>query len=221
MYIAKNIYMEQTIKILIYIHAFFGGIGLLMGILSVLVKKGGKQHKRFGKIFSYAILISAFISLIVAQLPNHENLFLFLIGVFTIYMVLAGNRAITFKKKSKTSADMLDKLISGTMCACSILMLIVGIIGELQHIGNSILYIFFGAFGLLMTLKDFRMYRNIELLKLKWQQNHLGKMIGALIASVTAFIIAGLNMSTLIFWILPTIIGSLYIIYWNRKLAKQ
>lgn len=32
--------MEETIKIWIYIHALFGGIGLLTGIGSIIVKKG-------------------------------------------------------------------------------------------------------------------------------------------------------------------------------------
>ncbi len=32
--------MEETIKIMIYIHAFFGGIGLIAGIGSIIAKKG-------------------------------------------------------------------------------------------------------------------------------------------------------------------------------------
>ena len=86
--------MEQTIKTLIYIHAFFGGLGLITGMISIFVKKGGFNHKRTGKIFSYSMIISSLISLFVARMPNHENLFLFLIGIFTIYLILAGNRVI-------------------------------------------------------------------------------------------------------------------------------
>ena len=43
--------MESTIKIFIYIHAFFGGIGLITGIGSTLVKKGKHNHKLLGKWF--------------------------------------------------------------------------------------------------------------------------------------------------------------------------
>ena len=43
-------------------------------------------------------------------------------------------------------------------------------------------------------------------------------MIGALIASITAFIIAGLGIGNLIAWILPTILGTFYIVYWKRKM---
>jgi len=38
--------MEETIKTLIYIHAFFGGLGLVTGIGSIIVKKGSKPHKK-------------------------------------------------------------------------------------------------------------------------------------------------------------------------------
>ena len=36
-------------------------------------------------------------------------------------------------------------------------------------------------------------------------KSHLGRLIGALIASTTAFMIAGLNIGTLFIWILPSI----------------
>lgn len=209
--------MEQIITFLIYVHAIFGGIGLLTGLLSILVKKGGINHMRSGKIFSYSMIISALISLIVARLPNHENLFLFLIGIFTIYMVLAGNRALTFKSKSKLQANWIDKSVSGGMLLASAIMLVIGVIGVIQAIENSILYIFFGGFGAFMSLKDFQTFRVYRHNKNAWLLSHLGRMVGALIASVTAFLVAGLNIGTTIIWIMPTILGTAYIIYWNRK----
>ncbi|MDT0651840.1 hypothetical protein [Autumnicola edwardsiae] len=210
--------MEATIKILIYIHAFFGGIGLITGIGSILVVKGGLFHKRLGRIFSYSMVISSLISLIVARMPNHENLFLFLIGIFTIYMVLAGNRALTLKHELKNKADLVDKTISGLMLLASIIMITIGILGTIQNIDNSILYLFFGGFGTFMTLKDFQTFKNFTRNRNAWLKSHLGRMIGALIASITAFMVAGLSIGTLIIWISPTILGTLYIIYWNRKL---
>ncbi|HUM53320.1 MAG TPA: hypothetical protein PK431_15965 [Chitinophagales bacterium] len=209
--------MEQTIQILIYIHAFFGGIGLITGMISIFVKKGSFKHKKTGKIFSISMIISSMISLVVARMPNHENLFLFLIGIFTIYMILAGNRALTLRNKIKSKADWIDKLVSGTMLLTSICMLVIGIIGMVQKIDNSVLYIFFGGFGAFMTIRDFQTFKTFTEKKNAWLINHLGRMIGALIASVTAFLVAGLNIKALIVWILPTILGTVYIIYWSRK----
>ena len=89
--------MEETIKTLIYIHAFFGGLGLVTGIGSIIVKKGSKPHKKMGKLFSIGMIISSLISMPISWLPNHENIFLFLIGLFTIYLVISGNQILTFK----------------------------------------------------------------------------------------------------------------------------
>ncbi len=60
--------MEQTIKTLIYIHAFFGGLGLITGMISIFVKKGGFNHKRAGKVFSYSFNLR-----IKALLENTNN----------------------------------------------------------------------------------------------------------------------------------------------------
>lgn len=213
--------MELTINILIYVHAFFGGLGLVTGLISASIKKGSSTHKKAGKIFSYAMVTSSLISLFVARMPGHENLFLFLIGVFTLYMVLAGNRALTFKSKVKLNADIVDYLISGTMFLTSAIMIIVGTLEIIQKTDNSVLYIFFGGFGILLTLNDFKTFRTFRENKDARLKSHLGRMIGALIASTTAFLIAGLNIGTLLIWILPSILGTGYILYWTRKLRLE
>ncbi|MFQ6603040.1 hypothetical protein [Flavobacterium sp. C3NV] len=211
--------MEQTIKILIYIHAFFGGIGLLTGIGSILVKKGGLLHKRMGKLFSIGMIMSSLISIPICWMPQHQNIFLFLIGLFTIYLVIAGNRVLTFK--TKTKADMTDFMISGSMLFFSIIMVSLGIYCQLINIENGILFTFFGGFGLYMTIKDFLFYKNVSDMKKQWLSKHIGKMIGALIASITAFIVAGIGIGNIIAWMTPSILGTIYIMYWNRKIAPK
>jgi hypothetical protein len=132
-------------------------------------------------------------------------------------MVLSGNRALTFKNKSKLKADNIDKLISIAMLLTSIVMIIIGTIGMIQKVDNSILYIFFGGFGSFMTYKDFQTFKTFIENKNAWIKSHIGRMVGALIASVTAFMVAGLHIETILVWIMPTILGTIYIIYWTRK----
>lgn len=211
--------MEQTIKILIYIHAFFGGIGLLTGIGSIFVKKGGLLHKRMGKLFSIGMITSSLISLPICWMPQHQNIFLFLIGLFTIYLVIAGNRVLTFKTKAK--ADITDFIISGSMLFFSIIMVTLGIYCQLTNIENGILFTFFGGFGLYMTIKDFIFYKNVSEMKKQWLSKHIGKMIGALIASITAFIVAGIGIGNVIAWMTPSILGTIYILYWNKKITPN
>ncbi|MFB3387215.1 hypothetical protein [Flavobacterium sp. LAR06] len=211
--------METTIKILIYIHAFFGGIGLMTGIGSVLVKKGSALHKKMGKLFSIGMITSCLISLQICGLPGHQNIFLFLIGLYTIYLVISGNRTSSFKHKLK--ADFMDKLISGSMLFFSVIMVSIGLYCQLNSIENGILFIFFGGFGLYMTTKDFMFFRNASEFRKKWLSKHIGKMVGALIASITAFIVAGMGIGNLISWMMPSVVGTIYIVYWNRKIAPK
>ncbi len=98
--------MEQFITYAVYAHAFLGGIGLVTGAGSMIVKKGSSLHKRMGKLFSIGMVGSSLISLPVGWMPGHENLFLFLIGLFTIYLVLAGNRSLTFKPRVRKKRQL-------------------------------------------------------------------------------------------------------------------
>lgn len=208
--------MEQIIKIFIYIHAFFGGIALLSGLASILFIKGSPNHKKSGKVFSYGMVISSLISLPICWLPNHENNFLFLIGIFTIYLVISGNRVLLFKKKKE--ANFTDKLISGVMFVASLIMLFFGTYFLLKSNFGGVLYLFFGLTAFLISIRDFKFYKNID--KSKVLPFHIGKMSGAYIASVTAFLVAGLRFEGLIYWILPSIIGTIFIMYWTKKMRK-
>ncbi|MEP2237473.1 MAG: hypothetical protein ABJI22_03865 [Maribacter sp.] len=209
--------MENIIKIFIYIHAFFGGVGLITGIASIVVKKGQQNHKLLGKWFSWSMIISSVISLVVARMPNHINTFLFLIGIFTIYMVLAGNRALTFKSTKKTKANLTDKLVSGIMAICALLMIGFGVTGLLNGFSHSILYLFFGIIGLFLPYGDYKLFKNTLNNRKLWLINHLSRMLGALIASVTAFFVAGMHQDNLWAWITPSVLGTAYIIYWIKK----
>jgi hypothetical protein len=100
-------------------------------------------------------------------------------------------------------------------------MISIGLYCQLNNISNGILFTFFGGFGLFMTVKDFIFFRNFSETNRNWLSKHIGKMVGALIASITAYIVAGLGIGSLIAWIMPSILGTFYIIYWNRKIEPK
>lgn len=209
--------MEHIIKIFIYIHAFFGGIALLSGLASFLFVKGSPKHKKAGKVFSYGMIISSLISLPICWLPNHENNFLFLIGIFTIYLVISGNRILLFKKKKE--ANFTDKFISSIMIIASVLMVLFGTYFLINNNSGGILYLFFGITAFFISTRDFKFYKNID--KTKILPFHIGKMSGAYIASITAFLVAALKLEGLIYWILPSIIGTTFILYWIKKVKRN
>ncbi|MGV0755575.1 hypothetical protein ACTS95_03415 [Empedobacter brevis] len=211
--------MENLVKIIIYIHAFFGGIGLISGTVVMVIKKGNAIHKKMGKVFSVGMLISSILSLVICAFPHHHNSFLLMIGIFTIYMILMGNRILKYKRKNYE--NKLDKIISGTMLLISIVMIIYGLLPLFSNHGIGILFLIFGFLGGFMSYRDFVLYNNPENYK-KWTMNHVGKMVGAYIASVTAFLVAGAGFGgNIYFWIVPSIIGTIYIFSWSKKLNKK
>ena len=214
-----NIYimeLETFVLSLIIIHANLGSIALLAGFLSLAVKKGEKLHKKSGLIFYYSMLASALTAMIIAMIPHHENPFLFAIGVFSSYFIITGKRAIKFKTTKPHLKT--DKIISLIMVITGLLMIILPLM--LNHSLNIILLIF-GALGGTLALRDLKLYKAPEKLQEKWLKLHLSKMLGGYISATTAFIVVNQLIPGIYGWLIPSIIGSLYITFWVRKLSPK
>lgn len=208
--------MEQAIQILIYIHAAFGGIALLTGFISIIARKGSSLHKKFGLIFFYSMFTSGLIAMIVAFMPKHESPFLFAVGIFSLYFVLTGKRALNFKRKNPDLR--IDRWISAIMIMSGVLMILLPII--LTKSINIILVVF-AIVGIAFSVKDLMLYKNTERLRKAWLKLHLGKMLGGYISATTAFVVVNSFFSSIYGWFIPGIIGGFFIIYWIRKLNKK
>jgi len=207
---------EQIIQILIYSHALFGGLALLSGFISLIVKKGKKTHKKSGKLFYYCMLLSALTALIIASLPQHESPFLFAIGIFSSYFIITGYRALRFKNKNISLKT--DKIISLVMIFTAILMILYN---PLVHQKINIVLTVLGIVGLIFSTRDLILYKNTDQLNKVWLKLHLGKMIGGYISATTAFVVVNNFFSSFYGWFVPGTIGGFYIIYWIKKLNKQ
>ena len=206
---------EKTIQTLIYVHAFFGGIALISGLVSLISKKGKITHKKSGKLFFYSMLSSAVTALIISILPKHENPFLFSIGIFSSYFILTGYRALNFKNKKPNFK--IDIIITWIMVITALLMLLYNPIVN-QKI--NIVLTAFGTIGLFFSIRDLMLFKNTDKLNKAWLKLHLGKMIGGYIAATTAFVVVNDFFPSFYGWFIPSIIGGVCISYWIRKLNK-
>ncbi len=207
---------EKIIQIVILIHAAFGGIALLSGLVAIIAKKGSLIHKKSGCFFFFSMLISAIIAMFIAVLPKHENPFLFAIGVFSNYLIFTGYRALRFKKAIPDLKS--DKIISTIMLATGILMIVLPVLFTKSI--NIVLTVF-GIIAITLSYRDLQLYKNQERLKKAWLKLHLGKMIGGYIAAITAFVVVNNYFSGIYGWLVPTIFGVPYIFYWFNKLNKN
>ena len=196
---------------LIYLHAFFGGLALVSGLVPVISKKGAKNHKSFGRIFFFSLLLSSLLGLLITLLPSHKNTFLLVIGIFTLYLLISGYRALSYRKSSSL---ILDKVISTVMVFVGIAMILYPII----LLGNfKIVLSLFGVIGIAFATRDLIFFRDKQKLIKSRLRLHIGKISGAYIAAITAFLVVNQMFTGLISWIGPSVLGTIFIIYHLRR----
>jgi len=213
--------MDNLFKIFLILHIIGGSVGLFTGTINLVCKKGVKNHKLIGKIFAYSMLTAGISSFVLSIL--HVNYFLFMIGVFTIYLVGTGYRYIYLKMLGRDQRPkILDWAITIGMLLVGLLFIGLGIRHLLAHNNFGIVFIVFGTLGLRSAKTDFDNYRGKLREKNYWLLAHLQRMTGGYIAAITAFLVVNAKYSPVVLpsvlvWLLPTVILTPLIISWTKK----
>lgn len=160
------------------------------------------------------MLFLAFSALVISLLPNHESAFLFSIGVFSSYFLISGIRSLKHKKKEVRIK--IDKVIAYLVTTTGFLMVTYPVLffGKL-----NIVLLFFILIGIVFGIRDLYKLKNSDLLRKGWLNSHLGKMTGGYISAVTAFFVVNEILPGLWNWFIPTLIGSIYITFWMKKVS--
>ena len=217
--------MPSLFQVLITIHVAGGTAGLISGTVSAASQKGGFVHKLSGKIFFWGMFGASIAALIISNLPNHKNLFLFAVGGFTLYMICSGYRIVALKRLAKNQ----DHPVNGLDYALSLFGLGFGAyllyqgINSMMHGQNfGIVPMVFGLICVNYARLDYQFLKGKQSIKAVWMGNHIIRMMGAMIASYTAFLVVNVKMDPeWVLWLLPTMIGSGLIAYFMRKFAPK
>lgn len=205
---------EETVQLFIYIHVISGAIALLSGSISLIVKKGSFVHRKSGLIFVITMLVSAIVSMTVAVQPKHENTFLLSIGILTIYFVVGGYLALRYKKKYINL--LADKCLALAMLVIGIAMIVHPLfVGHL-----NVVMMVFGALGFVFSVTDFIRFAKHEELYKHWLTLHIGKITGGYISAFTAFIVVNQYIPGIVGWLLPGVVGGVFIAVSIRKVKK-
>ncbi|NNE55429.1 MAG: DUF2306 domain-containing protein, partial [Flavobacteriales bacterium] len=172
------------IDLLIYGHAAFGGLALAAGVLALSTKKGGKIHKLGGRIFYYAMLGSVILALIIASSPSHFNSFLLAIGLFSLYFVLAGKRALRHRGMEFNLS--LDRLLAWFIFIIGFTMILLPML--IQREINVLLTIF-GLLAIAFGIRDLRLIRDRSQMIKKRMISHVSKILAGYISAITAFFV--------------------------------
>lgn len=208
---------EFFFNLLLFLHIVGGSVGLICGLLIFVLKKGNRSHGTLGKLFIGGMLLTGVTSQFMALI--HPNTFLFMVGVFTIYLVGTGARAIF--TKSPKSRHSIDRFLQFGMIGAGLALVYFGIKGILAGNNFGIVYLVFACIGLLMAWQDIRSTQTHHDKK-AYLRKHLQRLGGGFIASATAFLVVNLRdlpdwLPVWGLWLLPTFLISPLISFYSKK----
>lgn len=201
-------------KTLQLIHIAGGTTSLLLGIIVLSLKKGDKRHKWLGNIYFYAMLIASIVAIPMSYL--HPNYFLFIVAIFTIYMLLTGYRYLSKKKLQDVS--YIDWLLTGSILVFGFAFIGFGIYHIVKQDYFGIVLLVFGTICLLFAKKDYENFKGKSNIKNYWLTGHIQRMMGSYIASTTAFLVVNNTViPNIIAWLIPTFLIAPLITRWSKQ----
>ena len=199
----------------VVLHVAAGFVALVMAPIAMWTQKGGKQHRRWGKVYFWAMFVIFVTAL--ALVYFRPNFFLLMISFLSFYGAFSGYRALFRKRPGQ--ATWLDWLGAGIALAAGITFVAWGLLGiaGLIDLGIPDVFGFIGiGFGIFLAsngLADLRHFRAPPADRNWWWTYHLIRMNGSYIAAVSAFTVQ--NVSRMlpdeyawITWVLPSLIGA-------------
>ncbi len=200
--------------LLLSIHIATGFISLALGLYIMMAKKGDKLHKKTGNIYFYSMMINSIMAIPMSYL--HPNLFLFLIAIWTLYMLLTGKRYLLLKSVNDVSMkDWLLLIISAT---ASVVFLLMGLKLILHKNEFGIVVISFALLMTMMVIQDYMNYKGRSKIKNYWITTHIQRMVASYIATTTAFLVVNNTvLPGVIAWLLPTMVFTPLLVWWVRK----
>jgi len=215
--------MNSLFHTLLVLHIAGGTLGLLCGSVATAVVKGKKIHLLSGKLFFLGMMVTSISALIMSNLRGHESLLLFAVGGFSLYMVTTGYRIVWLKRNTKYDIKpftLLDYILAGFGVCFGLFLVILAIKGVMREYMFALVPGVFGAICLIFARIDYGMLAGRQAVKEIWMRSHIMRMIGALIAAYTAFLVVNVQVKLQwILWLLPTLIGSVLITVFIKKYA--
>lgn len=209
--------MNILFKVFLVLHILSGTLALVSGTINIIKKKGGKFHKLVGKIFLYSMLVVSVSAFVLSVI--HPNYFLFIVGVFTLYLVSSGARYLYLKQLNNSQQPkILDWTLTYFMLIFGVIFIIFGIYHLYTKQIFGFVFIIFALIGLKMVWGDFKNFRGKSTIANVWITVHIQRMIGAYIAALTAFLVVNNQiLPSYIAFLLPTVILLPVIIKYTRK----
>ena len=202
--------------ILLPIHILAGTIALLCAALAVSSEKGKRLHVLSGRTYFWC-MATIFLTAIPMSIISN-NIFLFLIAIFSFYLAFAGMR---FARNRKGVATTLDWIAVSLMILSGLGMWILAAIYFSNTNTQYIVLLVFGFLAIALGYADFKSHKNKSAIGKERISRHLTNMMGGTIAVVTAVLVVNPPFEPeWVWWVLPTVMITPLIFWWNSKILK-
>jgi uncharacterized membrane protein len=215
------------VKIFLTIHIMAGASSFLFAPLALATAKGGKQHKRWGRVYLWSMGVVAATALPLAFFFPVR--FLALVAVFSFYFAFSGYRVLRLKELARGGiAEPIDWIAGIVTFATSALLAWLSwfrpaAIEVLPSVG-----VVFGFIGMVGSARQMLSFVRKPKEKMFWWYTHLGNFIGSYIAAWSAFSVVTLTRvigNHWYVWLWPTMVGVPAIVvttaYYQRKFAPR
>lgn len=215
---AGDVVAMATLETLtLWLHIAAGTVALGAGVVALVTTKGGRRHRRAGRVFVYAmaVVVGTVLPLVVLA-PTSFRIFLTLVAIFSGYLAFSGYRVLGRKRPADGAAPV-DWAAAGLVVVASAAL---GGWGLLRLAGGTtfgVVLVVFGAIGLGFGGTDLRTFRGGDGVG-DWMVTHLQRMVAAFIATVSA--VSAVNLTGplgVVAWLWPTAVFVPLITYWSRK----
>lgn len=195
-------------KLTLIAHIVAGTLALLSGPIAMMKQDGGKIHRLAGKTFYRSMMAVAVSGLGMAWYKS--SLFLVLIAMFSFYLTFTGYRALSLKKLHNGVKAGWQDWTALIVCGIfGVFQLMTGVSHVIAGESFGIVSIVFGSIFTLRIYSDYRRFTVDSGDKKTWLYVHIGNMMGAYIAALTAFLVQNIHIEpAFIVWIAPSVIIS-------------
>jgi uncharacterized membrane protein len=199
------------------LHIACGMTALFVAPAAMLTVKGSQAHRRWGKIYFWAMAIVAATAMYMAI--YRPIIFLALVAVFSFYFAFRGYRSIS---RRNLGADRVDWAAAILSLIGSLSLIALGIHPFAgQFLPAPVVSIIFGLLGVLISARDIRKFLHPPAEKNSWLFGHMSGMLGSYIATVSAFSAVNfIFLPVAIRWLWPSIIGIPGIFLWVAKYRR-
>ena len=202
------------VEFLLPIHILVGTIALLCAALAVSSEKGKKIHVLSGRIYFWCMVV-IFSTAIPMSIINN-NIFLFLIAIFSFYLAFAGMR---FARNRKGIATTLDWIAVSLMILSGLGMWILAAIYFTNDNSQYIVLLVFGFLAVFLGYGDYKSYKDKTATGKERIAKHLTNMMGGTIAVITAVLVVNPPSNPeWVWWVLPTALIVPVIFWWNNQI---